>query len=279
MTEAQALRLQAFGCDACASLGLGFERPGPGEPFFKFPPTIGAEGPAPILFVGLNPRRSSTNLHLHDRLMMDPAAFEELAANRVDGRPYVAVDGAERHYRLHARMVAALFPGRPFEEVAAVTELFLCATEGSEEVRRGERRCAERYLRRVVQLVQPSVIVAVGRDVEQHLRPRFGPRTGPFRAVPGGVRVFVVPVRHPNAWGDRGATDEEALSAVAKELGLVPTPLPPPPPTETRHKSASPRQARRSPPLPPARQWPWKLLTELSIVFVWVLACCCRGCS
>lgn len=281
---ATALRREVYACDACAKLRLGFERPGFGEPFYKLPPLIGAQGLAPILFVGLNPRRSASNLDLHDRLMLDPEAFDALAQNRVENRPYVAVDGDERHYRTHARLVATVFPGRAFEEVAAVTELYFCATETSEDVRRGKNVCAERYFARVVQLTQPRVIVAVGRAAESYLRPRFGPQTGPFRAAPGGCRLFVVPIRHPAAWGERGGSDDEAAAEVARALGIELGGVPP----VSRGDWAPPKPSAdanapdtSSPPTVPTatapRRWPWILLVVggFSTAALGFLALCC----
>lgn len=131
--------------------------------------------------------------------MGDEEEFAALTGNRVDGRPYVALDGTERHYRLHAQLADVAFPRRPFEEVAAVTELFHCATEDATEQPRVGSPCADRYLARVIATVRPRVILAVGKAAEKHLWPRFGARGGPFRVVIAGVNALVVPVPLPNA--------------------------------------------------------------------------------
>lgn len=221
---ATSLRKEVFACDRCAGLAFGFTRSTAG-PLHKFPPLIGAQGPAPLLFIGLNPRHSPGNAWLHDRVMSDEAEFEALANNRVAGRPYIAVDGSERHYRLHARIAAAAFPGRPFAEVATVTELFHCATEDAGSLPRSGSPCADRYLDRVIAITQPQVIVAVGKAVESHLRPRFGARDGPFRVVIGGVHALVVPVPHPNARGEKSSRYEATAAEVVAALG-GPAPAP-----------------------------------------------------
>lgn len=269
-----ALRREVYGCDACAPLALGFSRPRPGAGFYKFPPIIGAQGAAPLLFVGLNPRRSSTNLDLHEHIMADAAAFDDLAHNQVGGLPYVEVDGAERHYRVHARIAAALFPGRRFEEIAAVTELYFCATDSSEGLQKGERRCAERHLGLVFQIVRPRVVIAVGRDAERYLRPRFGAQNGPFRAAPGGVRVLVVPVRHPNAWGDRGSGDDDAIAVAATELGVVLGARSP----VVGEQDSIPADLLPAPQANPApRPWPWLVFTGASVAGLATMICCCGG--
>lgn len=125
------IQSDAFACTACDGRGFGFERAGIGQPFYKFPPWIGSRNPT-LLFIGLNPRRSPSNLALHEWAMQDASSFSLLADNRVfDGR-YIGPQGAERHYQTHCEIVARL-GDRAFEEVAAVTEVFLCAT------RRGSR--------------------------------------------------------------------------------------------------------------------------------------------
>jgi hypothetical protein len=118
------LRAEVYACVACDSLphGIRFTRPSPTAPFFKFPPVIGRQRDAEILFVGINPRLSPSNRALHHQLMADSAAFAALAGNRVAGCPYIGRGGIELHYNAHVSIVEAAFPGRAFEEVAAVTE-------------------------------------------------------------------------------------------------------------------------------------------------------------
>src|ERR1700694_5388211 len=111
-------RREVYSCMLCD--GLGFTSPAPRKPFFKFPPTIGAIGEAPILFVGINPRRSSTNLVLHDALMSDVKAFHNLAENRYRGGRYIAFPGGqEPHYNNHAKIIRTIFQDNDFADLAA----------------------------------------------------------------------------------------------------------------------------------------------------------------
>ncbi len=219
-----ALRREVFACDACAGLGFGFERAGRGLPLFKFPPTIGAPGKAPILFVGLNPRYSESNAPLHAAIVNDYRAFSALAANRVRHHRYIERGATERHYAPHSSIVEAVFPGRAFEEVAAVTELFFCATGGGRALPASTSPCAERYFHRVVAQVTPRVVVAVGSTVEGRLRPSWE-RGSTFRVELGGVDVLVVPIAHPAAWV-AGKAERLAWAAevVRAELGGLPLP-------------------------------------------------------
>ncbi len=209
--------------------------------------------------------------------MGDEAAFEALSNNRVAVQPYIAVDGAERHYRLHARIAAAAFPGRPFEEVAAVTELFHCATEDASSLPRSGSPCADRYLARVIAITQPRVIVAVGKPVEAHLRPRFGARDGPSRVVIGGVNALVVPVPHPNARGEKSSRYEAAAAEVVAALG-GPAPTPagdPAPDPEGAPAAGVPGTAGTR--AGPAARWPWLLLSTAGIVTALSALCYCGG--
>jgi hypothetical protein len=52
---AETLSTEVFHCLHCDRFGLPFVRDATGK-FYRFPPTIGATGPAPLLFVGINPR-------------------------------------------------------------------------------------------------------------------------------------------------------------------------------------------------------------------------------
>ena len=73
-----------YSCVACGD-GYGFERPVGGAGFFKFPASIGAPGRADLLFVGVNPRRSSTNIDLATAAMSSGEAFRVLSTNREPG--------------------------------------------------------------------------------------------------------------------------------------------------------------------------------------------------
>jgi hypothetical protein len=170
--------MKVFGCEECTDI-VHFRRPPHGGPFYKFPPVIGAQGNAPLLFIGINPRRSHTNRCLHDWLVNSPGAFEQLAKNRdQNAEPYIAPDGPEEHYRCHAIVVEEVFAkGSAFESSAAATELFLCASKGMpvsfDTLKRKPCVCAARYLLDVIKLVQPRVIVSVGDTVNEHLAQHF----------------------------------------------------------------------------------------------------------
>ncbi len=208
-------RRDVFECESCESVRCGFSRPPGRRGFYKFPPTIGAKGHAPLLFIGINPRISATNQGLHDRTMRDVSNFDELSRNKVRGRRYIAgEDGQEPHYRSHQRLVECVFGrGSRFEEHAAATELFLCATASSSGLPRDLGRCADRWLGRTVRQVQPRVVVAVGKPVEAYLCAcgKLSPGTSRcFPLVLHGVSTDVIVVPHPNSHVPRIAPWEEA---------------------------------------------------------------------
>ena len=174
--DANKLRDEVFGCDCCADLGAFTKSPDNGR-FYKFPPIIGASGAAELLFIGINPRRSKTNPELHDWLMESPINFAMLAHNQVPAdESYIAIDGKEEHYHCHMMVIEGVFgTGTKLEEVAALTELYLCANEGgSRLLDAGRSVCAERYLKQVVSIVKPRVVIAVGSGVRRHLINHFG---------------------------------------------------------------------------------------------------------
>ncbi len=146
MSAHKQLLMEAFSCSRC-SPSYGFTRPGDAQPYFKFPPTIGATGKADLLFVGMNPRLSHGNKPLFAEIMADEKAFEDLAENQVGGESYISNYGKESHYHHHASIVEALFGlGAKFEEHAAVTELFLCATPDAGHLPKGDHPCADLFL-------------------------------------------------------------------------------------------------------------------------------------
>jgi hypothetical protein len=174
----------------------------------------------PLLFVGINPRVSDSNEWLHQWLQDDYRNFRSLADNRVGGEPYIGEPGQERHYRAHQKIASAAFPGEAFEGVAAVTELHLCATEASPGARPDSVRCAELFLQRVLQLIQPRVVVAVGRTVARYLGvsdDQGGRGTSTVRWQGGTALVVEMP--HPNARGPRLAGMLETQRHVRAQLG------------------------------------------------------------
>lgn len=215
--DADKLRNEVFGCEHCADLGA-FTRSPLNHRFYKFPPIIGALGEADLLFVGINPRQDERNLNLHKWLMSAPDAFRQMSQNLdQDRRPYVALGAKENHYHCHMVVIEGVFGARTkFEEVAAVTELYLCANEsGSALLDAGKSKCAERYLQRVIGIVKPQAVIAVGGKVQSQLTNYFGDI----------IKVPIVFMQHP--WHLRGASMEEkrrcmqpTIEGVRRVLGL-----------------------------------------------------------
>lgn len=206
--EHDQLNLIAFSCSYCECTDLPFVRSGFGK-FYRFPPTIGAVGQAPLLFVGINPRVSDSNRSLHSNIVADYGAFVQLSRNRVGGRPYIGLRGLEKHYMLHARVAEALFPFEPFESVASVTELHLCASGSSKGLPADSSRCAERFLRSTLEIVSPTVVLAVGKQVERTLKNLFGGQLGSVCWNSGSAPVVTLP--HPAAWGPKHRQTDEAI--------------------------------------------------------------------
>lgn len=113
MPDIRQLLRAAYTCAACPQ-SFGFV-PSPNRSYFKFPPIIGARGKADILFVGINPRRSPSNLALHEQLMTSKQAFSDLSANRFAGQPYISAANGEVHYLPHLEIIRQVFGSpRPF---------------------------------------------------------------------------------------------------------------------------------------------------------------------
>lgn len=208
---------KAFECSHCDNARLPFVRDLTGRSY-RFPPTIGAVGAAPLLFVGINPRISESNRQLHESISSNSEAFVELSGNRFRGRRYIAEAGLEGHYRMHVTVAAELFPGREFEEVAAVTELHLCASETSVGIPRSAMRCLDRFFQSVLDQVQPSVIFAVGQHVLASLR---GATTSENRQPTDSSKTAawtVVSLPHPNAFGPRNELIARAISEARTHL-------------------------------------------------------------
>lgn len=225
MTD-DALLDEVYPCVACGE-GYGFEHAAGGG-FFKFPPTIGATGRADLLFVGVNPRRSSTNLDLANAAMTSGEAFRVLSGNREPdargrgGARYLRRRGSERspyrwegHYAVHVEIVEAVWGRRAhFDDHAAVTELYLCSTlntASGERPLHWDSPCARRYFGRIIADVRPRVIVAVGAPPRDYLRSKStNDSTSPFRVrIPvDGVAsgeahdAWVFVIHHPNGRSD-----------------------------------------------------------------------------
>src|SRR5437879_4130633 len=107
--QAELLRNDVFVCEQCAELGPFKRSPHNGR-LYKFPPIIGAKGEAGLLFIGINPRRSGTNLELHHWLTESADNFASLACNRrAKGEAYIEADGKEEHYQCHMIVIEGLF--------------------------------------------------------------------------------------------------------------------------------------------------------------------------
>lgn len=205
-------------CTRCECLGIPFVVADHGGRAFRFPPTIGARGTASLLFVGINPRVSETNREFHNALMRDCSAFVELASNRFQGRHYIGPRGLERHYSAHVRIARQIYPDQAFEAVAAVTELFFCASLSSRGLPLERSPCADRYFERVLGVVQPRVVFALGR-AEKYLARRFGTEGGKtFATWADGGRALVIGIPHPNSRGERRSKWDQAAESARSWL-------------------------------------------------------------
>ena len=197
--ESIKLRTEVFGCESCTHI-TDFARPSSGGPFYKFPPLIGGEKGVPLLFIGINPRRTKSNFELHDWLMSSPENFSKLSRNQqADGCSYISPGAKEEHYHCHAIVVKELFGSTTaFESKAAVTELLLCASESGAGLLHLEKsRCAEKFLPRVIKIVQPRVVVAVGSTVRKHLERHFN----------NIIKIKIIEMDHPSYL--HGLNDDE----------------------------------------------------------------------
>jgi uracil-DNA glycosylase len=176
MTGVQKFLNDVYRCHLCCETS-GFKSPaGQDQRYYKFPPLIGANSHAKILFVGINPRISNSNQKLHDRLIESEGSFCRLAQNRLDdGTAYISLNAEEKHYHSHMLIVEGVFDNQcEFEKEAAVTELFLCASESTPTAALETKSvCAEQHLKTSLNMINPHVIVAVGTTVQKHLRQHF----------------------------------------------------------------------------------------------------------
>jgi hypothetical protein len=217
---------EVHACDRCSSARFGFTRLAEDHGYFKFPPTIGAIGEAPLLFMGINPRIDDGNRGLYTDAMASSATFSMLASNRVPRKgvsagKYIRSSGGEGHYRLHTRLVeAAFWPGAQFEDHAAVTELFYCATKDSTGVQRavveGNFQCAALYFARVLAQVKPLVVVAVGVPPAKYLRTqRIDGTDDCYRIRVGSHEAWVVELPHPAAFTSAARRQQSFDNAVS----------------------------------------------------------------
>ena len=219
MPDFSQLLRDAYTCNECPR-SFGFSD-SPNGSYFKFPPTIGAQGPADILFVGINPRRSRTNFALHDLLMTSEPAFAELSSNRRNGLPYIHTASCEPHYHDHLAVIRGVYDEpRTFESCACVTELFHCATKDSTGLPDPSSPCADKFFPTVLELTQPKAVIAVGSRVMRYFRSRPDARpTKLSLAVPFLDRDYhVVKMPHP---GDTTLADDERQSQLRRCIANV----------------------------------------------------------
>lgn len=221
MPDIRQLLRDAYVCKTCDAK-FGFQV-SPNGSYFKFPPFIGAQSKADLLFVGINPRRSASNRPLHDTLMTSEQSFIDLAANRRKGLPYIHTSSPEPHYHDHLAIIRGVYEqDRPFETCAAVTEVFHCATKDSTDLPDPDSPCADKFLPLVLEIVQPKAVIAVGSRVMRYFRSRPNARlTRLALAVPFLGRDFhVVRMPHP---GDTNLADDDRQSQLRRCIADVRT--------------------------------------------------------
>lgn len=207
-----------FACRLCPK-SYGFKSRTPDGPYSKFPAIIGKTNKAKLLFVGINPRISNSNRSDHDFWMRDKFNFQSLSANKHRGKSYIE---QELHYRFHVRLVKNIFgPDCNFESVAAVTEIFLCATEDSSGLPYPGSCCADLYFGDTLRLANPQVIVAVGSRVMAYFKMQSPNKDWTWNQTGLKFENRVIPVvdmLHP---ADRTRTEDEkneGLTEIARQV-------------------------------------------------------------
>lgn len=216
------LLADAYSCRSCPE-AYGFSSPTIGGPYFKFPPIIGCRTKPKLLFVGINPR-ITLNRGLHEQVMASYECFAELSENKVNGLPYV-INGGEPHYRFHTRIVSELFgDATPFEEFAAASELYLCATADTENLPELPLApCALKFLLPIIAVVKPEIIVAVGGTVFRYFRdlPHSRRASGSrmlLHSLIHGQAFRVVGIPHP---ANEDITEEMKATLVGMAIKLL----------------------------------------------------------
>ena len=123
------------------------------------------------------------------------------------------------HYLPHMQIARNIYPQRRFEDIAAVTELFFCASESAGRLPIDHSPCAAKYFERVLSVIQPSVVFAVGRRVEGHMMRRFGCKNGAKFARWGDEgQAMVIGMPHPNAYGEKLSGWSRAAESARSDL-------------------------------------------------------------
>lgn len=219
MPDIRSILRDAYSCSRCPEM-FGFS-PSPNGSYFKFPPLIGANDRADLLFVGINPRRSASNVDLHQQLMSAKQAFKDLAANRVNGQAYIRSDGGESHYHDHLEIIRQVYgKPRPFESCACVTELFLCASQNSAGLPNPESPCAAHFLPKVLKIIQPKVIVAVGSRVFAYFKtqPGFLVAKDEWAFLHHGQKIPVIQMPHPGNSKFDPSLRRSAIQVAARKI-------------------------------------------------------------
>lgn len=208
------LRAEVYDCNQCAGQP-GFV-PGQNGRLYKFPPVIGRQENAEILFIGINPRKDDGNANLHEWAISMPEAFTKLAQNRdQNDQTYIAIGAQEKHYHCHMIVLEGVYaPGIRFEDKAAVTEVYHCANaRGVALLNDGCSPCAQNYLARVLDIVQPKVVVAVGSRVRDQLKEFFSDI----------IKVRVVKMTHPRQLAQKSVGIKKAVlrPAIAEIKGIL----------------------------------------------------------
>jgi len=148
-----------------------------------------------VFFININPR--STNNPAMEWAMQDAENFASFASNRHRDRAYIP--GSENFYNVHAAICAAIFPGRPFEEVAIVHELYLCASPNKGGLPGSASPCADRYLKPYLLAARPKLVITFGEDVADYFEMAAD---GSYRAVTVGTEYSapVVALPFPRMW-------------------------------------------------------------------------------
>lgn len=218
-----ALHDEVYACDFCVAkrkrFAKDFELGADGWPK-KFPPTIGATGESRLLFMAQNPRL--TGNYVLDWAMTSKEDFSSLAANRDQyGRDYLRSYALkdnkpkEDFYRPFIEIAALAYPGKSFEQVAAISDLYFCATPPNDRNDSTKRLaftpnspCADLYFRRVIAQVRPIAIITKGNLPMHYFRKFVGTRCEYGTAYPieiEGRKITLLPL----AWTALDGTARE----------------------------------------------------------------------
>jgi hypothetical protein len=206
------LRDEVYACDFCVvnrkRFAKDFQLRADGRPK-KFPPTIGATGESRLLFIAQNPRL--TDNYVLDWAMTSKQEFSSLAANKDQySRDYLRSYGLdddkpkEDFYRPFIEIATSAYPSKSFDQVAAISDLYLCATPPNDRNDSTKRLaftpnspCADLYFKRVIAQVRPIAIITKGNLPMHYFRKLVGTRCEYFTAYPieiEGLKTTLLPL-------------------------------------------------------------------------------------